>query len=354
MTEKILAYYPVSATALATPFGSGLINSTWHVADGDNEYILQRVNDRIFKNPRHIADNIETIAAYLRQHHPAYFFVKAVETTAGDTLVHLAEEGYFRLFAFVKDSHTIDVVKTPQQAFEAARQFGRFTKKLRSLPADALNNTLPDFHNLSKRYSQFKDACKYGNPARLVQAAAEIEFLYAQDHIVATYETIIASPHFKLRVTHHDTKISNVLFNVNNEGICVIDLDTVMPGYFISDVGDMLRTYLSPVSEEEKNFSAIDTREAYFEAIVQGYLHEMANELTEEELDHFVYAGMFMIYMQAMRFLTDHLNNDTYYGAAYAGQNFVRAQNQVTLLQRLLHHADEFKQLVSAGAAKLL
>ena len=144
------------------------------------------------------------------------------------------------------------------------------------------------------------------------------------------------NPSFKLRVTHHDTKISNVLFNQEDKGLCVIDLDTVMPGYFISDVGDMIRTYLSPANEEEKDFSKIEIREEYFSAIWKGYMSEMNDELSTEEKNHFIYAGKFMIYMQAIRFLTDHLNNDIYYGAKYPGHNLVRAGNQAVLLQRLL------------------
>jgi hypothetical protein len=120
-----------------------------------------------------------------------------------------------------------------------------------------------------------------------------------------------------------------------------------MPGYFISDVGDMIRTYVSPVSEEEKNFDKISIRENFFYAIARGYLEEMGKELTPPEIDHFVYSGMFMTYMQALRFLTDHLNNDKYYGASYPGHNYMRALNQVTLLQRLLERQAELTRLVT-------
>ena len=140
---------------------------------------------------------------------------------------------------------------------------------------------------------------------------------------------------FKKRVTHHDTKISNVLFDAQDKGLCVIDLDTVMPGYFISDAGDMMRTYLSPAGEEETDYSKIDVRENYFDAIVQGYLSEMKDELSAEEKKYFVYAGKFMIYMQALRFITDYLNNDIYYGASYELHNLNRATNQLTLLNIL-------------------
>ena len=354
MLREILSAYGLSTDASIQPFGSGLINNTWLVKDGLNHFILQKVNNEVFKTPLDIAANIETIARYLEQTHPEYLFVTPVKTLSGEPMIYRPDNGYFRLFPFVAKSHTNDVAETPQQAFEAARQFGLFTKTLRSVPVNILKITLPDFHNLSMRYEQFTKACLHGNPARIAEAANEISFLQQQDHIVSTFKTISQSANFKLRVTHHDTKISNVLFDDNDKGICVIDLDTVMPGYFISDVGDMMRTYLSPVSEEEKDFKKIEIRDEYFKAILEGYLGEMATELSNEEIDYFVYAGMFMIYMQAARFLTDHLNDDVYYGAAYKGHNYMRAQNQVILLQRLMEKESYLTAMVRETATKQL
>ncbi len=171
-------------------------------------------------------------------------------------------------------------------------------------------------------------------------------FLLAQKNIVTEFEKITRDNNFKRRVTHHDTKISNVLFDDEGNGLCVIDLDTTMSGYFISDVGDMMRTYLSPYSEEEKDISRITVRDEYFDAVAKGYLKEMNEELTPSELDHFVYSGDFMIYMQAVRFLTDHFNNDIYYGAKYEGHNFMRAQNQIALLQKYQEKAPLFREQV--------
>lgn len=251
-------------------------------------------------------------------------------------MTFLDGKGYFRLSPYVKKSHTINAVQAPGQAFEAAKEFGQFTRLLSHFPVEKLQITLPDFHNLSLRYRQFSEALVNGNKARLQQSQELIHFIKENKKIVETYEDILHKPSFKLRVTHHDTKISNVLFNDDDKALCVIDLDTVMPGYFISDVGDMIRTYLSPVSEEEKDFSKIEIRDEYFGAILEGYMSEMANELSAAEKNHFIYSGKFMIYMQALRFLTDHLNNDIYYGAKYEGHNFVRAGNQAILLQRLM------------------
>jgi Ser/Thr protein kinase RdoA (MazF antagonist) len=325
---------------LVLPFGSGLINTTWKIADeqGNSKYILQKVNQEVFKHPEDIAFNIRLIDNYLKQHFPDYLFVSPVVTITGNELVK-NDEQFYRMFPFIANSHTIDVVKNPKQAYEAARQFGKFTKLLSGLNAWQLKITLPDFHNLTLRYQQFEQAMVNGNPERIVQSKNLIADIKQNKRIVDEFE--VCKSRCTIRVTHHDTKISNVLLDENEKGLCVIDLDTIMPGYFISDVGDMMRTYLCPVSEEESDFSKIIVRKEFYQAIVNGYLSEMGGELTVLEKEYFHFAGEFMIYMQAIRFLTDHLNGDVYYGAKYEGHNFVRAGNQLALLHRLQEFSNE-------------
>jgi Ser/Thr protein kinase RdoA (MazF antagonist) len=346
MLTPILAAYGLRPEHCEiSPFGTGLINHTWKVSHGADEYILQRVNHNVFKNPYAIAENMKALGSYLENHSPEYLFVTPISTTKGEEVIR-NENGYFRLMPFIKDSHTDVVVSTPEIACEAARQFGCFTKTLAGFDAAKLKITLPDFHNLTLRYQQFEESLKTGNKERIREAQDEIIFIKDHKYIVSQYENIINDPNFRKRVTHHDTKISNVLFDANDRGLCVIDLDTTMSGYFISDVGDMMRTYLCPYSEEEKDMVKLTVRDDYFTAIAKGYLQEMSDELTSSELDHFVYSGEFMIYMQAVRFLTDYFNNDIYYGSKYEGHNLVRAKNQIVLLQRYLDKADQFKKQV--------
>lgn len=343
MTADILAAYGISANdCVIQPFGSGLINTTWKVTHGNNAYILQRINHHVFKQPQYIADNIQYIGNYLQQQHPGYFFVQPVLTRAANGLVTTGSGEYFRLQPFVAGARSYDVVNDEALAYEAARQFGRFTRLLAGIDISRIKTTLPDFHNLQLRYTQFEQALQQGNPARIKETAAEIEAMRTYTPITTTFTHILQHPGFQLRVTHHDTKISNVLFDEQGNGLCVIDLDTVMPGYFISDFGDMMRTYLSPASEEEADTDKVVVREAYFKAIVSGYLSEMKDELSNDELQHVVYAGQFMVYMQAMRFLTDYLNNDIYYGARYPQQNLVRTRNQLTLLNRITEREKDF------------
>ncbi len=348
MLDRVLEAYNFDpAKYIIKPFGNGLINHTWKISsDHSNDvYILQRINTNVFKQPENIAANIKNIADYLQKKNPEYLFIAPVKTVAR-TEMHQDEEGYFRVFPFLKNSYSIDVVNTYAHAFEAANQFALFTSLLSNFNVRSLKITIPDFHNLSLRFSQFGKALKNGNKERIEKAQTDIKYLLDQTFIVEVFEAIKVNPGFKLRVMHHDTKISNVLFNAENKGACVIDLDTVMPGYFISDVGDMMRTYLSPVTEEESDFDKIKVRDEYFKAIADGYLNKMRDKLSETEKAHFVYAGKFLIYMQAIRFLTDYLNNDAYYGSKYEGHNLMRAKNQIVLLQRFIEKEQVLNRIV--------
>ncbi|HMT95462.1 MAG TPA: aminoglycoside phosphotransferase family protein [Ferruginibacter sp.] len=318
--------------SVAHVFGSGLINHTWKLSAGDENFIFQKINTEVFKQPGKIDENLQILSVFFAQQHPGYLFTAPLKGKNGHSLLQI-NYGYYRCFVFVKNSHTVDVVQTTSQAYEAAAQFGKFTTLLNDFDAKRLHITLPDFHNLALRYQQFETAMNNGNTQRIAQAVEEISFLQSQKTIVEQWQKFIAYKEARQRVTHHDTKISNVLFDENNKGICVIDLDTVMPGYYISDVGDMLRTYICPFSEEEKDLDKITVRKEFVQAVQQGYFAQMQNNLSAYEQDHFYFSGEFIIFMQALRFLTDYLNNDAYYGRKYETHNWVRAKNQVQLLK---------------------
>ena len=342
--EQLLQAYGLPLDASILPITSGIINHTYRVNTSVGHFILQQVNTQVFKAPKLIHQNIAAIDNYLKQYHPNYLLPVPLQNLDGQDLVEMPNQVYYRLFPFIENSHTIDVVATPDQAFEAAFQFGQFTANLNGFDANQLATTIPHFHNLTLRFEQFKTALINGNPDRIKLARFQINELLQFEHLVKQFEAIQLNPQFKIRVTHHDTKISNVLFNQTDQAICVIDLDTVMPGYFISDVGDMMRTYLCPVSENESDIDQIVVRPDYYYAIVKGYQQAMQDVLTDTEKTHFFYAGQFMIYMQALRFLTDYLNNDIYYQIQYNTHNLVRAINQIELLNALMRYEKVFKQ----------
>jgi len=312
----------------------GLINSTYTVNTTKGSFILQKINHHVFKDPWAIDYNINNIGSYLKKNAPDYLFTHLTPTLTGITLVEW-EGSYYRAFEHI-ESYALSTLENPQQAYEAASQFGKFTHILSNYDVSNLKITLPHFHNLSLRYAQFLDAIKQGSNQRINQSKEAIAFLKANEQYVQIYAHFINHKEVKKRVTHHDTKISNVLFRRledQEKAICVIDLDTVMPGYFISDIGDMCRTCLCSVSEEEDDLDKLTVDSQKWQAIKTGYLSEMSNSLSNFETDHLFFGGQFMIYMQALRFLTDHLNNDIYYGAKKEGQNLVRALNQIRLLQ---------------------
>lgn len=349
MIDRILELYGIDGEkSKKESLTSGLINNTWKVTDGSDQYIVQRVNHQVFKKPFEVAANIRMIDRYLKEHSPSYLFVSPVQNLRGDDIVFEEDQGYFRVFPYIPDSHTINAVSSPNQAFEAALQFGKFTRLLAGFEARLLHITIPDFHNLSLRYRQFETSLTNGDQERVKQCADLIAEIRKYSGIVDQYERIRKNTMVRQRVTHHDTKISNVLFDSKGKGLCVIDLDTVMPGYFISDVGDMMRTYLSPANEEEKDFSKIEVREDFFKAIVNGYLCSMGDELTTDEQGLILYSGSFLIYMQAIRFLADYFNRDVYYGARYEDQNYVRAGNQLVLLKRLDEKSSDLQKVISA------
>jgi Ser/Thr protein kinase RdoA (MazF antagonist) len=353
LTDLLNAFGLPADQSVVHKLSTGLINLTWKITVDKEEYILQRINKNVFKSPIDISDNIERINNFLAKNNPEYLFVSALEATDGKYLIQDQKGDFYRLMPFIKNSHTIDTVNTEDQAFEAAKQFGQFTSLLSGFDINCLKYTLPDFHNLSLRFEQFKEAYTNANEERRSIAQAERKEALKCIHIVDTYNSIIKDDLIPLRVIHHDTKISNVLFDRNDKGLCVIDLDTVMPGYFISDVGDMMRTYLSPANEEEQDLSKISVREEYFKALIEGYLSEMGNILNQTERNLIIYAGKFMIYMQAIRFLSDFLNGDVYYSTTYPKHNLIRAQNQFILLNHYQNSEENFIKIIDRSVSDL-
>ncbi|QEC53408.1 phosphotransferase family enzyme [Anseongella ginsenosidimutans] len=319
-------------------FGSGHINNTYRLTrkqTGEN-LLLQRINHFVFKEPEAIAGNMRIAADHLEATDPDYLFLNAVKTKEGKDLWY-DEEGFpWRILPFIDNAYSMDEVGEAGQARSAARQFAILTRKLAGLDASLLKPTIPDFHNLELRYRQFREALETAGENRKKEASGEIGQCSNRAHLAEEYSRLIVHPGCKLRIMHHDTKINNVLFDVESgEAKCPIDLDTLMPGYIFSDLGDMVRTYVSPVSEEETDLSKVAVRDEFYEALYDGYLSEMAAELSDFEKQHLSFSGKMLLYMQALRFLTDYLQGDVYYKIHYPGQNLDRSRNQLKLLLEL-------------------
>jgi Ser/Thr protein kinase RdoA (MazF antagonist) len=316
--------------ANAIPLTQGLINQTFEVSSVQGEFILQNINTQVFKDPFAIDHNIKAIGQYYNLNRPDQLFTHLVPNLRGETLIEWAGKHY-RAFKKI-DGIALDVLSTASQAKAAANQFGQFTASLIEFPIADLKVTIPQFHDLALRYHQFEQALIHGDANRISQAKEAILFLQSHQAYVKQWLHFTGHQDAHLRVTHHDTKISNVLFK-EDAAICVIDLDTTMPGYYISDVGDMCRTYLCPVNEACQDLNLIKVLPERWIAIQEGYLGAMGEFLTNFEKDHFAFSGQSIIYMQALRFLTDFLELDRYYRVERPDQNLDRTNNQIQLLK---------------------
>ncbi|MEJ0054836.1 MAG: aminoglycoside phosphotransferase family protein [Bacteroidota bacterium] len=315
--------------------GTGHIHQTYKLK-GKTSFILQRVNKNVFKQPEIIASNLRIASDYLKDHFPQYSFLRAVPSPDGSEMIY-DEEGFpWRLFPYQENTITIDKVSNAEESYKAAEGFARLTRYLDKIEVDKFSETIPRFHDLSLRYQQFQDALANASIDRKQKADKFIDRCHSSYHLIETYEKLITGGSLCKRIVHNDTKINNILFDSQTKEVaCVIDLDTLMPGYFIYDLGDMVRTFVSPVSEEESDYSKIVFRKEIYEALLKGYLSQLKDVLTEEEKVAIPFAGKMMTFIMALRFLADYLNGDIYYHTTYPGQNLVRAGNQLEFLEKL-------------------
>ena len=317
------------------PINAGYINQTYKLT-GTKSYILQRLNRNIFKKPETVANNIRAAAEYIKQNHPDYLFLSGIKTTSGKEMSYDAEGFPWRLFPYIANTITVNKVETETEAYNAASGFARLTRMLEGIDASLFEPTIDRFHDLSLRYQQLESALANAADDRKEEAADAIAACERYIYLVKRYDQLIVSGDLKLRIMHNDTKINNILFDATTrKDVVVIDLDTLMPGYFIYDLGDMIRTFVSPVDEEEKDLSKIKVRKNIYEALVKGYLSEMDAILSDKEKSSIEFSGQMMTYIMALRMLADFLNGDIYYQTTYPKQNLIRARNQLRLLDLL-------------------
>jgi hypothetical protein len=329
---------------LITPVTTGLINRTFKVTieNSGEKFLLQQINTTVFPEPEDVQDNYNKIWSHLLQEGSNPVTLYPIHIPAprqfldGSTLLCDQYKRYWRLFDFIDNAQTIHVPVNCFQARTVAQIFGAVTASFTFYDTSSLHITISGFHDLSLRYDQFKESLHSKNYERLQKAVAVIEELKMRDRYVSFYEVMTSSPEFKRRLMHHDAKIANVLFDEEtSEPICPVDFDTCMPGYFFSDLGDMIRSMAGSEDENSIAFDAIHIRQDYYTSILEGYLDALSNYLTDAEKKYIHYAGLLVIYMQALRFITDYLQDDVYYRTDHPDQNINRAKNQLTLLQRL-------------------
>lgn len=328
----VLKAFGIDPDAAVERVGSGHINRTFKVTANNATFILQQINTNVFADPEIIARNLQHARDYLTQKHPDYLFIAPI----GQLVYATGDKNPWRLYPYIENTFTVDDVQSVDQAYEASKAFGRFGRLMKGCDLSKFKPTIDQFHNLALRYDQFIIAYHSADATAKRAAANEIEAAVNFRPIVDRYNSVIASRTLVPGIFHNDTKINNVLFDRNSKkAVAVIDLDTVMEGYFIYDLGDLVRTIVSPVSEEEKDLEKIAVRKEFYHAIIDGYLSEMGAAIRNEERLLSRFAGVMMTYIMALRFLADFLRGNTYYHITYPDQNLVRARNQLRLIELL-------------------
>jgi Ser/Thr protein kinase RdoA (MazF antagonist) len=336
------------------PHGNGHINDTYLVTCQANgapaRYILQHINRNVFHQPAAVMQNIQRVTAHLAAQ-------AADEPDAGRRVLSLipARDGAawyaepdgetWRAYRFIGGARTYDTPESAQLAFHAARAFGQFQHQLSSLPAPRLHETIPDFHHTPKRFAALRQAIDADACNRAALAKPEIDFALAHEFITG----VLLAANLPERITHNDTKLNNVLFDdATGEGICVIDLDTVMPGLALYDFGDMVRTTTSPSAEDERDLSKVQFQFPLFEALVRGYLSAAAGFLTTAEKNLLAFSGKLITFEIGIRFLADHLNGDTYFKVHRQGHNLDRCRTQFELVRSIERQEEKMSRLVES------
>ncbi len=342
----------------AVPYGNGHINDTRLVKtkDGDgviHEYILQRINKNVFKEPAKLMENYVAVTEFVRKKivaaggDPEREVVNVVKSLEGGDYVVDKNGDYWRLILFVRDSVCYEKVERPEQFYDSAVAFGNFQYLLRDYPADTLYETILNFHNTPDRYRQLMEAVENDLSGRLGDVTAEVEFAKARESFAGTLECAHAEGKLPLKVTHNDTKLNNVLFDKDTgKGICVIDLDTIMPGYSVNDFGDSIRFGATTAAEDEADLTKVNFDINLYELYVKGFVEGAKGGLSDGELELLPIGAIMMTFECGMRFLADYLNGDTYFKTHRPGQNLDRARNQFKLVSDMEARLPEMQAIV--------
>jgi len=354
--KDIVSHFQISGTTTGiAPLGSGLINDTYRVSTDHPEapdYVLQRINHRIFRDVDLLQQNIRRITDHIRQK-----LHQQGETDTGRKVLTLVPaidgklyyhdgENYWRMTVFIPGSVTCEQV-TPESAYLTGKAFGDFQGLLADLPGEPLGATIPDFHNLEFRLEQLHEACRTDPCGRRNRVTDLLDELLGRTDEMTQAECLYKAGKLPRRITHCDTKVNNVLFDEKGNILCVIDLDTTMPGFVLSDFGDFIRTGANTGAEDDPDLTRISVSMPVFREFSRGYIETARSFLSPAEISLLAYGAQRMTYMQTVRFLTDYLNGDTYYKTAYPDHNYRRTLAQLTLLHSIDTHLQEMNDWIN-------
>lgn len=342
--RELAAHFPLHGTLCdAKRYGSGHINDTFAVSFDQAgirvRYILQHINQSVFKNVPHLMENISRVIAHLAatmdgtDHRrvltliPAHNGSSFYKTQAGE---------FWRVYTFIEGARAYDQSENLRQTFESARAFGGFQAALADLSGPPLHETIPHFHDTPKRFEALQLAAAADVAGRRKEVLSELDFAFQREAETGRLLNLARAGDIPQRVTHNDTKLNNVMLDdKTGKGICVVDLDTVMPGLSLYDFGELVRFGANAAAEDEPELLKVDVALPAFDAIVQGYIAGVGSILTTAEWDHLIDAAKLMTYENGIRFLTDYLQGDIYFKIRYSNHNLVRARNQLRLVDRM-------------------
>jgi len=355
--QPITRHFATQGTILSSfPYGSGHINDTYKVETAEancHNYILQRINHKIFKNVPGLMDNIDRVTRHIRMKleaipgsDPNRQVLNLVYTLDNKSFYQDPDGNYWRMYIFIEDNRSYDIVDTPEKAFEGGRMFGKFQSMIADLPGGPLFETIPNFHNIEMRLQTLRDTLAKDPVERGQKVKNEVEFVLARAEEMGTILRLGQQGLIPPRITHNDTKFNNVLLDKNDQGLCVIDLDTVMPGYVHYDFGDSIRTSTNTGAEDDPDLSKVEMDIRLFEAYTRGFLQETRSTLTPTELEYLPLAGKLFPYIIGVRFLTDYIDGDNYFKIKHEHHNLQRARAQFKLLESMEGQFEEMKEVV--------
>jgi len=355
--KKIFDCFDTGSTFLTgKSYGSGHIHETYYIGttgpDKDN-YILQRLNNKVFRNIPELQENVERVTVHLHNKISAIpgsdikrECLHMIPAKDGKSWITDDEGNFWRVFVFIENHRSYDIVDSPDKAYEGGKAIGRFQALLADMPGSPLHETIPSFHDVEKRLSTFMDILKKDPVGRVKETAMETEFILKRADDMRLIQELGRDGRIPVRITHNDTKFNNILFDENDKSLCIIDLDTVMPGFFHSDFGDAIRTGTNIAAEDEKELSKIKMDINLFGAYAKGYLSETSKTLNEIEKEYLAFAPMVMTFEQALRFLTDHIDGDKYYRIHHDNHNLQRTRAQIRLLESMEEQYGEMQKII--------
>ena len=329
-------------------FGHGHINSTFKVTtDTGAEYILQKINKYVFRHPVRLMNNVIAVTDYLRDRvEDPRMAMHFLHTKTGASYFRDAEGDFWRMYDFMQ-GFCLDAPESDEDFYQSGLAFGRFQELLSDFPADTLYETIPEFHNTIDRYRQFKNSVSIDPLGRLAQVREEVDFVLAHEEVGGILQKMRVSGELPLRVTHNDTKLNNGLLDrMTRKSLCVLDLDTVMPGLSVHDFGDSIRFGAATAAEDEQDLSKMSLDLHMFEVYTRGFL-KAATALTDKEVEMLPLGALTMTLEVGLRFLKDYIDGDLYFKTAYPEHNLVRARTQLKLVADMEAKMEEMQRIVA-------